>query len=315
MNESKKILIAVDGSSHSLNAINYVARYCSATSSYLSVIYIMPKRPEQVFWQVNMDEEFIQRMRNKYDRWERERRSASRDFLQSTKALLVRSGFQDDRVNTILRERELGTASDIIAEAHNGYDVLVLGRRGLSKMDSLLMGSVSDKIVERVQDLLPVWVVGGDVHSNKMLVAVDGSENSAKAVDHVAGFAAEICAEVTLCHVIRGEEAVFGAPVFELDQEIGLRMEEWRNRGLQKMFGSYQECLKAAGIDPGQISVRCITRSFSRAADILKEAREEGYGTIVMGRRGISKVREFLMGRVTTKVLNGAEGLAVWIVP
>lgn len=34
-----------------------------------------------------------------------------------------------------------------------------------------------------------------------------------------------------------------------------------------------------------------------------------------MGRRGISAVREFVMGRVTNKVLNGAEGLAVWVIP
>jgi len=34
-----------------------------------------------------------------------------------------------------------------------------------------------------------------------------------------------------------------------------------------------------------------------------------------MGRRGLSKVREFLMGRVTSKVLSRAEGFAVWIVP
>jgi len=55
--------------------------------------------------------------------------------------------------------------------------------------------------------------------------------------------------------------------------------------------------------------------SYSRAAEILATAREGNYGTVIMGRRGISAGREFILGRVTTKVLNGAEGLAVWIVP
>jgi nucleotide-binding universal stress UspA family protein len=55
--------------------------------------------------------------------------------------------------------------------------------------------------------------------------------------------------------------------------------------------------------------------SYTRAGDILKEAKDGGYGTIVMGRRGLSKVHEFLMGRVTNKVLHRAEGFAVWIVP
>ena len=53
----------------------------------------------------------------------------------------------------------------------------------------------------------------------------------------------------------------------------------------------------------------------SRSGDIIREAREGAYGTIVMGRRGLSKVRDFLMGRVTSKVLNQAEDFAVWIVP
>ena len=74
-------------------------------------------------------------------------------------------------------------------------------------------------------------------------------------------------------------------------------------------------CLENAGVAPDKIRTVCKFGSYSRAADILATAREGNYGTVIMGRRGISAVREFIMGRVTTKVLNGAEGLAVWIVP
>ena len=42
--------------------------------------------------------------------------------------------------------------------------------------------------------------------------------------------------------------------------------------------------------------------------------REGGYGTIVVGRRGLSKVYEFFMGRVSDKVLHLAKDMAVWIV-
>ena len=81
------------------------------------------------------------------------------------------------------------------------------------------------------------------------------------------------------------------------------------------MFDSYKNFFEGAGVRPEKISTACKMGSYSRAADILNTARKGGYGTIVMGRRGISAVREFLMGRVTTKVLNWAEGLAVWVVP
>jgi nucleotide-binding universal stress UspA family protein len=68
-------------------------------------------------------------------------------------------------------------------------------------------------------------------------------------------------------------------------------------------------------VAPERISTECTIGSYSRAADILAAAREGNYGTVIMGRRGISAIREFILGRVTTRVLNGAEGLAVWIVP
>ncbi|MCG6918001.1 MAG: universal stress protein, partial [Deltaproteobacteria bacterium] len=58
-----------------------------------------------------------------------------------------------------------------------------------------------------------------------------------------------------------------------------------------------------------------ILKSRSRAGDILKEAKEGEFGTIVMGRRGLSSVHAFPLGRVTTKVLNRADLFALWIVP
>ncbi|MEZ4548914.1 MAG: universal stress protein [Desulfobacterales bacterium] len=45
----------------------------------------------------------------------------------------------------------------------------------------------------------------------------------------------------------------------------------------------------------------------SRAGAIIREATDNGFGAIVVGRRGISKVEEFFLGRVSTKVIHGGE--------
>lgn len=81
------------------------------------------------------------------------------------------------------------------------------------------------------------------------------------------------------------------------------------------MFASYRKQLEWAGVNASRISVKHTLQSRTRAGDILKEAKEGNYGTIVMGRRGLSKVHEFFLGRVTTKVLHRAAGFALWIVP
>jgi len=52
----------------------------------------------------------------------------------------------------------------------------------------------------------------------------------------------------------------------------------------------------------------------SRAAAIVQEAKQNGYGTIVVGRRGITEVAEFSMGRVTNKLTQLAKTQALCII-
>ena len=68
------------------------------------------------------------------------------------------------------------------------------------------------------------------------------------------------------------------------------------------------------GIPESQLKTRLIDGTRDAASDILKEARSGDYGTIIVGRRGRSGVKEFFMGSVTSKVLQDCAGMAVWIV-
>jgi len=313
MPKSARILVAVDGSSHALRAVEYVARF-SPSSSFVNLLTILPAGPEQYFWQLNMGEDFIDEMKKRYDRWEGEQKRTNLVWLEAARNVLMRAGFGKRRVRITLREWRLGTARDIIDEASKGYDALVMGRRGLNRMDSLLLGSVSNKIIEQVQDL-PVWLVGGDIQSRKVLVAVDGSAGCRKAVETVASLLAQLDTEVTLYHMVRGLEPGLGPGFPEIEGGWEKRLEDQVREKIWEMFCGYRDCLENAGLRPRGVGMLCKVGGYSRAEGIVNEARKGGHGTIIMGRRGMSKVREFVMGRVTNKVLDRAEGLAVWIVP
>ena len=93
--------------------------------------------------------------------------------------------------------------------------------------------------------------------------------------------------------------------------------ELWKTKAGQQIepyMKKAKEMLVEAGISESQISKKVVDGSRSAASDILEEARGEGYGTIVMGRRGLSGLKEFLMGSVSAKVLQNSTGMAVWIV-
>jgi len=313
MGESKKILVAVDLSTHSLNAVKYVAQRCAPADLRVNLMYVMPTAPE-TFWDLERDAFFRERMKGKYAQWKRDTKKTAQTFLDDARNILAKAKFSENKVGLILRERKVGIARDILEECAQGYNAVVVGRKGLSKLEDIFLGSVSNKIVQGVQDI-PVWVVGGSIRSEKMLLAVDSSENSRKAVDYVGKFAADTKAELTLFHVVRSVSLGFVDDLILRDENTERQLLQEMDRDIPRMFRSYKDILEKAGVVSDRIFSKSILHSTSRAGDILKEAKEGGYGTIVMGRRGLSKVREFLMGRVTSKVLSRAEGFAVWIVP
>ena len=76
-----------------------------------------------------------------------------------------------------------------------------------------------------------------------------------------------------------------------------------------------KEMLVKAGLDESQISSRIVDGGRSAAVDILDAARKFGCGTIVMGRRGSSNVKDYTMGSVPRKVLQDCKDVALWLVP
>jgi nucleotide-binding universal stress UspA family protein len=313
MTKTRKILLAMDGSLDSLNAVRYVAQTCTPEALEVSLMHVMPTVPKTLR---DLDKEafFREQMKHKYDQWKIKREKAAETFLVDASDILVKAKVDQQRIRVILQEQKVGIARDIIAESQRGYDAIVLGRSGFSKPQGFFLGSVSRKVAEGIENI-PVWVVGGEIKSKKIILAVDVSENSHRAVVYVGDFTASTEAELTLYHVVRS----FGIGIVEensiLDEEMKERFVEEVRNDVPRMFRRYTDSLKKSGVARTSICSKHTFPSYSRAADILREAKEEGYGTIVLGRKGLSGAPEFLIGGVTNKVLSRAKGFAVLIVP
>ncbi|HUU40909.1 MAG TPA: universal stress protein, partial [Desulfatiglandales bacterium] len=71
--------------------------------------------------------------------------------------------------------------------------------------------------------------------------------------------------------------------------------------------------LLKGGFKEENITVKAHPKKIGVARDIIKEANS-GYDAIVLGRRGISGVKEFILGSVSQKVLHMARGVSVILV-
>jgi nucleotide-binding universal stress UspA family protein len=124
----------------------------------------------------------------------------------------------------------------------------------------------------------------------RLLVAYDGSEHSAFALDEAARLAAEGGTEVVVLSVVppsaRGSKAgghVGLAP--HADADVGQARAYFDKRGIDTT-------LKIAHGDP--------------AHEITKEAREGGYDRIVVGTRELGPIARHLLGSVSRKVADDA---------
>ena len=196
---------------------------------------------------------------------------------------------------------------------------------GPSRMESvvkdLTRGSIAQKVVNHTLRI-PVWIVGGRPAPGKMLVAMDDRKPPRVLSDCVTGHLGLRNEEFVALHVIRGLDVPRpeGRPSVSHPgwsdwlEKVRRESADCERETMQTVFERRMKRLEQTGGDVSRIKTRIRTSGSSRAGSVMEEAEEGGYGTIVVGRRGHSRVEEFLMGRVSSKVLQLARDRAVLVV-
>jgi nucleotide-binding universal stress UspA family protein len=314
------VLITVDGSQSSLHAVNYVLHMGGLIPDMKFVLLsIMPQLPPYYVSEAKSDGHMLKKLR----KLESLNTQKGHDVLELAKQHLLKHHVDPERIETRLRKYQSGLAKDILNEAELGrFDALVVGRRGLTRAQEIFMGSTTNQLMQHAMST-PLWIVDGKVSEPKVLVAVDGSEASLRAVDHVAfmlGGNPE--ARVDFLHVSPKLSTYcaidFDQPDTAWDEAKALLVEmesEFKRDDDVCMSGFMNQAIRTlaqAGFSRDRIKVEEREITLGVARTIIRAAKEGGYGTIVIGRRGLG--RSSFLGSVSDRVIRRAEEMAVWLV-
>jgi len=319
LQERKKILVAVDGSEQSFETVRYVSNVLRGERTRVTLFHVMNWLPES-FWDSEA-EPGIQHKLLSFRSWKSRQAEIIEDFMEKASELLQEAGFPAHHVSIHLQDRQLGVARDIIREAKRGYAALVLGRRGMSQVRELVMGSTVQKVTN--YDLrVPVWVVAGQSNPDRILVAMDRSDASLRILDYVANYLTLLDKDLLLLHVLRRLQEPTVRQMESLSprkrmawfEKVQQQRTDCEREIIQSLFARRIQSLADHGVKVDRIKTKIVTGVSSRAGCVVEEAKKSGYGTIVVGRRGLSRVEEFLMGRVSSKILQLAKEMAVWVV-
>jgi nucleotide-binding universal stress UspA family protein len=307
--QSKLIIVAVDGSEDALRSLDYLGLIYGAQENVkVQLLYILPSLPPILV--VDQNRQSKMRLLD----IEKKNLQMAERIVSEAKDILLNKGFQEEHIKGVYHKKQIGIARDICNFAGDkGAQALLITRRGRSRLDAFLSGEISSKILDYCLSC-PVWVVEGGVRSKQVLIAMDSSENGIRAAAHAGFMLAGTDCQVTLFHSKRHLRRFVPQEIIEAAPELEVL---WRNKAGEQIgpfIEKGKDVLLQAGLRDEQIRTKVVDGSRSAAADILKEARSNNIGTIVLGRKGHSSVKEYLMGSTTSKVLQDSGDLAVWLV-
>jgi nucleotide-binding universal stress UspA family protein len=178
----------------------------------------------------------------------------------------------------------------ILKRAPKRDGLLVVGSKGLDALDRFMLGSVSTKLIHHAT--CPVLVVKDEaVPLRRITLATDGSDASAQALEYVlttfqpdrsTGKGGRVPIHVSVIHVIPFSN-------YQELKEARKLLKQSVRKLIQAGFTAEAVCL------PGK-----------PAEEIMKVASKHRADLIVMGAKGLGAIDRFLLGSVSTRVVQHA---------
>ena len=307
----KKLLIAIDASVYSSNTLHYLEQlFAHLDDIHFHLLSVIPCNPSQEASQWLDELEMMSTLSNE----EQKRYASAKRYLNKAEERLVRNGISAKQVTSEVKISTTSPAAEVLNVARKGmFDALVLGRHGVSKLEELIMGSVSNTMFEKCHDV-PIWIVDGQVDSRKFLVPVDGSHFTLRALDHLCFMLKDNpYAEITLFH----SAAMFAQKQDLKSDYCSLYLPpEWcgeHNDDKDLYFLAPRQMLINSGFPPERIHRRETKKGMYPSRQIVRQALIDDFGTIVMGRRD-KEIVKGVFGSVTEKVVAMSVDTTIWIV-
>jgi nucleotide-binding universal stress UspA family protein len=163
-----RLLVAVDGSAPSTRAVEHAARVAGSGGDVsVTLFHTCPHPPARLETGGAEDPQreraLEETQRHRRKAWEEEARTqVENDVFAPARRVLVEAGLPEKAIRVRSRfdaEPHPDVAQAIVEEAAAAHaDAVVIGRHGQSKVKSLVLGSVSSRVVERLSEGA-VWIV------------------------------------------------------------------------------------------------------------------------------------------------------------
>src|SRR4030043_1426967 len=157
MGRYRKILVAVDGSESSKNALRQAIKLANSEECWITVVSVIPS------YTGDLSATFIGDMRKAMAEPCEKALSEAENIAKSERAL----------IKTVCEEGAIYERIVDLADAEN-CDLIVMGRKGLSKLSKALVGSVTARVIGHSHRDVLVVPDSTSIGWKRILVSTDG---------------------------------------------------------------------------------------------------------------------------------------------
>ena len=306
----KEILVAIDGSVYSNQALSYLTTLFKDQEDIHFHLCTMLTAGTSVMPSVADSKNSLIPTSGAQNKKE----TSAKRYLHKATEKLNRAGIVPERIKTSIQASGYNIAGTIQHTASKELvDAILVGRQGLNAISEMLMGSVSATLFRKCHNI-PLWIIDGEVKSKGFLVPVDGSPNSLMSIDH-------------LSHILNKRDDIHiclfhCSSLFAKKPQCSIELfhhkwdKEWCEKHLSGddcLFNGPRQLLVEAGIPKSQIQILPEVSDLEEAHGIVREAKKQNCGTIVMGRRAAGMAKG-LFGGVSDRAVKRVQDMALWIV-
>ncbi len=267
-----RILVAVDGSESSLHALQEAFKL---TASWITVVAVAPpyEGDLRMVGASHMEELIREPCTTAL--------TAAQD-LGAAAGAVIKTGC------------EVGEPYErIVARAETALcDLIVIGAKGRSFLERLMVGSVSRRVIGYTDKDVLVVPLGASVGWDKILVATDGSLDSLAAAARALDLAEAYGSKLTVLSVVDFPTRLSGQ---------SQKLVDGIHQAHRKLVVDVTKPALAA-----QVQAEGIVREGKPYQVIADTARDQKANLIVMGSHGRTGLKRLLMGSVTERVIGHA---------
>jgi nucleotide-binding universal stress UspA family protein len=272
MNSYKKILVAIDGSKTSMNALKEFINFSKADNPDITIVSVIPPYDGDLnaLWVDNIDSAI-----------KKQCGAAISEALKIAKEAGV-------TVRTVCEEGEIHERIVDLADTEN-YDLIVMGKKGMSLIEKAFLGSVAARVIGYSRQDVLVIPYRSKLSWDHLLIATDGSIYSEAAAMKAIKIAGQYHSNVKALSVV------------DVTVEFMIRAQEVYKNRVEKAR-EITNSIKTRALSIG-VGVEPIVRDGEVYKTIIDVAKEYQTTMIVMGSLGKTGIKRLLMGSTAERVL------------